>query len=64
VINRLVIVAVAMSLLLCVASAALWIRSYAADDSISYCRDLGGRRQGDFNAGADSAWFIVGWGLG
>jgi hypothetical protein len=43
VVPRLAIVAVAISLLLCVASAALWLRSYAADDSIFYCRDLGGQ---------------------
>lgn len=61
-IHRLFTVAVAISLLLCVATAALWVRSYAALDWITYCRDLGGHRQRDFNVSADSSWFIVGCG--
>ncbi|HEX5243492.1 MAG TPA: zinc ribbon domain-containing protein [Tepidisphaeraceae bacterium] len=52
----------AISLLLCVTTAVLWVRSYVASDGITYCRDLGGHREGGIDASWDSSWFAFGFG--
>jgi hypothetical protein len=60
--RRLYTLLSALSLLLCVATCVMWVRSYAVGDLVEYSRDRDGYRRQGFHIASNASWIDLGCG--